>query len=126
MVRGLHIRVAMHGAWQADGPGGSGHVLVNYGRESSAPLAGLPHGPKDRCVVSTGCSARLRCLLYRSTRVSQKRLLFQGAGARCVMSAKRDDGPVGEAFNVVPGIETADSRRRRYVQINYGRREIGK
>ena len=40
-------------------------------------------------------------------------------------SAKRKDGPVGEAFNVVPETGTVESRRRRHVQINYVYGEIG-
>ena len=54
VVRGLQTRVAMHSAWWADEAGGSVHVLVNNGRESSALLAGLPHGPRGTYVVSTG------------------------------------------------------------------------
>ena len=71
LVRGLQTCVATHGAWKADGARGPVHVLVNYGRESSALLAGLPLGTRGRRVVSTGWLARPRCPLSRSTRVSK-------------------------------------------------------
>ena len=52
------VRVhAMHEASGDDGVGGSGHVLVNYDRESSVFMTGLSLGPRGSCAVNTSAAA---------------------------------------------------------------------
>ena len=48
------VRVhAIHEGRGEDGAGGSGHVLVNYDRESSVVMAGLSLGPRGSGAVNT-------------------------------------------------------------------------
>ena len=48
------IRVrAIHESCGEDGAGGSGHILVNYDRESSVVMTGLSLGPRGRGAVNT-------------------------------------------------------------------------
>ena len=57
------VRVlAMRGTWEDDGAGGSGHVLVDGGRESSVFMTGRSLKLRGRCVVSTAAAARIPSL----------------------------------------------------------------
>ena len=48
------VRVhAIHDGWEEDGAGGSGHILVNYDRESSVVMTGLSLGPRGSGAVNT-------------------------------------------------------------------------
>ena len=48
------IRVhAIHESCGEDGAGGSGHILVNYDRESSVVMTGLSGGPRGSGAVNT-------------------------------------------------------------------------
>ena len=48
------VRVrAIHEGCKEDGAGGSGHILVNYDRESSVVMAGLSLGPRGSRAVNT-------------------------------------------------------------------------
>ena len=44
---------AIHEGCEEDGAGGSGHILVNYVRESSVVMTGLSLGPRGRGAVNT-------------------------------------------------------------------------
>ena len=48
------VRVhAIHKGCEEDGARGSGHILVNYDRELSVVMTGLPLGPRGRGAVNT-------------------------------------------------------------------------
>ena len=48
------VRVhAIHESCGEDGAGGSGHILVNYDRESSIVMTGLSLGPRGSGAVNT-------------------------------------------------------------------------
>ena len=48
------VRVhAIHEGCGEDGAGGSGHILVNYDRESSVVMTGLSLGPRGSGAVNT-------------------------------------------------------------------------
>ena len=48
------VRVhAIHESCGEDGAGGSGHILVNYDRESSVVMTGLSLGPRGSGAVNT-------------------------------------------------------------------------
>ena len=48
------VRVhAIHEGCEEDGAGGSGHILVNYDRESTLVMTGLSLGPRGSGAVNT-------------------------------------------------------------------------
>ena len=82
-------------AWEEDGSGGSGCVLVDGGRESSAFTTGLPLELQNSCVVDTAAAVRIPSfadpmlsLMVRTSCDDRRRGRREGVGA-----GSGSDGP---------------------------------